>query len=330
MSAKFLSKRAIWTELEARIQRAKRVRAAVAYVGQGGAEILRLRAGDRLVVDMSLRAVRAGATDPREVRKLIGDGVVVYSCETLHSKFFVVDDVVIAGSANASNRARDVLDEAALMTDDAAAVKDARAVHDALCSQLVREHYLAQCIEQYRPPAFVPGPAKPSSRKNGGRRLWIIGGLRAADLPRNEIEEATKAEKQAKTKIRNYHRAEVDYCHYTFRLKFFDQLRESDQIVTCVSDGRGCAVSPPGHFLGLHSYPRGEGKRRYLLQYESPLKATKVGWSRVSRALPPAFRRDKPRTVLVQEREDVDAILRLWDEDGRFVGAMDRPRRASG
>jgi hypothetical protein len=67
----FLTNETLWQTLAARIKAASHVDAAIAYFGQGGAKLLPLRTGDRLVVDMSPATVRAGGTDPREIEKLI-------------------------------------------------------------------------------------------------------------------------------------------------------------------------------------------------------------------------------------------------------------------
>ena len=60
----FLSNETFWETLTERVKAANYVDAAIAYFGQGGAKLLPLRAGDRLVVDMSPATVTAGSTDP--------------------------------------------------------------------------------------------------------------------------------------------------------------------------------------------------------------------------------------------------------------------------
>jgi hypothetical protein len=59
----FLSNELLWKELAARIKAARHVEAAIAYLDQGGAKLLHLQPGDRLVVDMSPGTVRAGGTE---------------------------------------------------------------------------------------------------------------------------------------------------------------------------------------------------------------------------------------------------------------------------
>src|SRR5947209_2147421 len=106
----FLSNETLWQTIAARIKAAHYVDAAIAYFGQGGAKLLPLRAGHRLVVDMSPPTVRAGSTDPREVEKLIRQGVQAFTRRNLHAKIVVADNSVISGSANVSKRSQQVLD----------------------------------------------------------------------------------------------------------------------------------------------------------------------------------------------------------------------------
>src|SRR5262245_32515780 len=106
--ATFLSNVTLWQTLAARIKAANHVDAAIAYFGQGGAKLLPLRRGDRLVVDMSPATVRAGSTDPREVEKLIEQGIQAFTRRNLHAKIVVADKTVISGSANVSRRSQKV------------------------------------------------------------------------------------------------------------------------------------------------------------------------------------------------------------------------------
>ena len=119
----FLSNETLWERIAAEIDAARHVDAAIAYVGQRGATLLPLRRGDRLVVDMSLAAVKAGSTDPREIEKLIRRDVQAFTRRNLHAKLIVTDRSVIAGSANVSKRSKDILDEAGIWTDDPAVVR---------------------------------------------------------------------------------------------------------------------------------------------------------------------------------------------------------------
>src|SRR5690242_16114744 len=95
----FLFNEALWNRLE-QVKRAKHTDAAIAYFGDNGAALLLMKAGDRLVVDLSEATVRAGGTDPYEIDKLMRKGVHVFNRKYLHAKTILVDRWLIVGSAN--------------------------------------------------------------------------------------------------------------------------------------------------------------------------------------------------------------------------------------
>ena len=183
---KFISNDNLWQEINARVSNGKTVKAAVAYLGQKGSQLLPLKKGDTLVIDMSLGTVRAGVTDPREVRKLINKGVKVFSRGSLHAKFIIIDKTLIASSANISNNSNKKLDEVGIITTDSAAIKRAIDFFEKLCTEPVREQYLKACIKAYNPKPFNVG--KPSQQKGRIRqaKLWFILALEISSLPRRK------------------------------------------------------------------------------------------------------------------------------------------------
>lgn len=164
--ATLLAGRELWRATTTALRKARRAWAALAYLGQGGGQLLPVRKGSTLVVDMSLRAVKAGATDPKEVRKLLRRGVEVFTRGSLHAKAFVTERVAIVGSANASHRSRDYLDEVAVLVKDEAVRRDLRSVIESYCTEPVRAEYLKRCLKAYRPPrgGAGGGPEAPGSR----------------------------------------------------------------------------------------------------------------------------------------------------------------------
>src|SRR4030042_6503542 len=112
LSTRFVSNNELWNEIHKHVSKAKQVRAAIAYLGQHGADLLHLTKGNKLVVDMSLSAVRQGVTDPREIRKLMNRGEKGFSRGSLDAKFMVINKTLITSSANVSKNSNQVLDEA--------------------------------------------------------------------------------------------------------------------------------------------------------------------------------------------------------------------------
>lgn len=72
--------RDVWRTVTPRLKKDKgRIVAAVAYLGTNGSDLLPLKPGDTLVVDMSLKTVAQGATNPAEVAKFMRRKVDVFS-----------------------------------------------------------------------------------------------------------------------------------------------------------------------------------------------------------------------------------------------------------
>jgi len=328
MGSRFLFNAALWKELSERVPRAKPARVAVAYLGVGAARLLPLKKGDQLVVDMSLRAVRCGTTDPREVRTYLRRGVRVFSRECLHAKFFVLGKVVIAGSANISSHSKNWLDEAAVMTDDPSVLRRTRDVLDHLCTEPVRSEYLKKCLKEYRSPKFgnVGRPHHSQRKATSQGKVWLIGGLRYIELPDHEETQVEKIVERAAKRLRDFERCEVDWTRYVGRRpRFVSRLRPGDWVVTCIRDGSGFDVWPPARFLGVDTYRRKAGRPGHLLLQESPTGVEPVRWSAFRRAAPSsleAAQRAKPRTAAIVDEAEADAVLRLWDARGRF-----RPRK---
>jgi phosphatidylserine/phosphatidylglycerophosphate/cardiolipin synthase-like enzyme len=98
---------------------------------------------------MSPATVRAGATDPKEIEKFIIKGVRVFTRRSLHAKLVLADGSVKAGSANISRHSEHVLDEAAILTTEPAAIRRATEFIDRLCTEPVRPEYLKRCKTMY-------------------------------------------------------------------------------------------------------------------------------------------------------------------------------------
>jgi hypothetical protein len=334
MPSRFLFNQALWNELKTRIAKAKMVRAAVAYIGNDAARMLRLREGDKLVVDMSLPRIRRGGTDPREIRKFMRDKVEVFSRASLHAKFFIIDNIVIVGSSNISKHARDNQDEAAILTDDPAVLARALQTFELLCTEPVRKEYLKKCIAEYHPPliAAVRQGNRPRRKRTLPPKVWIISGLDYGDVPERESSKAKRAVDQAEKKL---HRAdtEVEYVHSASKLDTLDFLHEGDWAIQCTRNGKVYDVSAPCQYLEEKSYARGSGKRRYLQMFEVLKRQKDSRWSDVrkrARHVVPILNRLKPRTLPIRDPDQADALLRLWSSRGVLLGRKRRRSKRAG
>ncbi len=320
MSSRFLLNDAIWQELRERVPSAKRVCAAVAYLGKGAGELLPLRRGDVLLVDLSLASMRSGRTDPREVTKYFKRGVQVFSRGSLHAKFFTIDDVLIAGSANMSRHSRDSLDEAAVLTNDVAAVTRARGAFGRLCTQLVGKEYLAECCKQYRPPRRPAGPGRREQAKEP-EKLWILGGLTYIDPSEEEEQTLQELADALPRQSNDTEETERHWLRYPSAYKFFERLQLGDQVIACTRYSRGYDVSAPSQYLGRETYRDSNDKKRFALVFERQIGASEIRWTEFTkrmRVVAPTLLRAAPRTIPITDASIVDAVLRQWTPRGKF------------
>lgn len=323
---RFLSNDSLWSELSARVKQARKVKAAVAFLGSGGADLLPLKKGDTLVVNLGLQTVKQGATSPKDIQRLMKRGVTVFTRSTLHAKFFICDGALLVGSANISSNSQQVLDEAASLTTDSAAIRRASNFFDKLCTEPVRPSYLKLCMAAYRPPVFSPVIKTDKARRQRRvieAKLWFIGGLRFRDIPSNEIEIAEAIREDAAQRLPKTQGTSADYIHNSSKPRYFDDVRPGDWIVTCVADSKSRRfVHAPQQVIGHEIYARGKGKKRYLLLSEAPNSGEEMSIStfrRHVRRLVPQLDAQRPRTMAIENIDSADAILSLWTPGGRVA-----------
>src|SRR5438132_9345144 len=114
--------------------------------------MLKLGQGDILLCALSERNAKAGLICPQEIERLQKRGVKAYISNDLHAKVYLVGDRVIVGSANASQSSAGSLDEAALLTNDFATVRQVRRWFEDRLLEPVTPEWLARCKSVYKPP----------------------------------------------------------------------------------------------------------------------------------------------------------------------------------
>jgi hypothetical protein len=321
---KFISNDNLWREINARVNNGKTVKAAVAYLGQKGSELLPLKNGDHLVIDMSLGTVRAGVTDPREVRKLMNKGVKVFSRGSLHAKFIIIDKTLIASSANISNNSNNKLDEVGIVTTDSTAIRRALEFFEKLCTEPVREQYLKACIKAYKPQPFDRGKQSQKSGRIRQAKLWFISGIKDINPSEKEKKSIETVEKKAEKKLKNPDKTSVAWIQYARRPKYLNDIQPGDWVVKCTSDGSSQYVSAPEQALSEDIRIASSGNKYYMFMTESPDAGETLSLSvfrRRIRSLMPALDRDKPRTQPIENNDHADAILGIWTPAGRLSRA---------
>ena len=327
ITTRFLGNDNLWDELRDKVKKAKSVKAAVAYLGSGGSDLLSLKKGDTLVVNMGMQTVKQGITSPKEVQRLMKRGVSVFSRTTLHAKFFICDKSLIVGSANISNNSQNVLDEAGSVTNCPQAVRRADDFFDKLCTEPVRPEYLKKCLAAYKPPKFnsdkVLKRGNRSQKIVVSAKLWFVGGLVRGDVPKVEKAAAERIESQAKNRLTKPNGTSVDYTHYPSKTSCLENIRVGDWVVECVANADGKRfVSAPSQVIGLESYPRGQGNRRYILLKEESKTAQEMPLKRFQsriRKIAPNLASERLRTSAITSTEVADAILSIWTPSGRIA-----------
>lgn len=271
---------------------------------------------------MSASTVRAGGTDPREIEKLMNRGVKVFTRRNLHAKLVIAGKSVISGSTNVSKRSGNLLDEAAIWTNEPAVLSRARNFIDRLCTEPVRSEYLAECKKLYKPPKLA---AEQMGAKNGERRvshakLWIVN-LHEGWIPKGEAKRYEQGENKAAKLIRETDRCETDSFHWPNKPKMADQLEVGDWFVQVIKHkDEKVRVYPPGRFLLLDGYIRAAGKERWVFHLEVPKRGETMDWKQFRRRATSAFGANAPLTPRTRPIRDIraaDSILSLWTPAGR-------------
>ena len=313
----FLINEQYWQKLQKSIKGARYVEAAIAYFGSEGAKILKLRPGDRLIVDMSISTVKAGGTNPYEVENLINKGISVFTRKNLHAKIVIVDKSIFVGSANISNNSQKFLDEAAIFTNDRVSVLRAQNFIERCCSEPVMPEYLEECKKVYSPPKFKNGKkTSVKSSRATHAKLWIVS-LQAGYVPDAEIGEYEKGEEKALKNI-DAKKSKADSFHWPYKPKMADEIEPGDWMIQIVEQAdKQTIVHPPGQFLLLHKYIRNKktGQKRYVFHLEIPKRLRSLKWVRFKKIGASILSKEKlakPRTMPVRGIDAADGLLRIW------------------
>src|SRR5579862_6826547 len=192
---RFLFGDLLWKEIGKRAKKARRTKAAIAYVTK--ASPLALKKGDVLVVDASDGAIASGQTSAAVLPALLKKGVSLYCHNGLHAKVVIADSVVFSSSANLSDSSISKLLEAGIETDNPNTVSGAVGMIEKLMetSASIDPAFIARIKRIEVKKHF--GGGKSSARTTGkGHRdpvTWLVG-IHTIDEPKNP-EELQRIEK---------------------------------------------------------------------------------------------------------------------------------------
>jgi len=263
-----------WEEITALAKKKSgKTSAAVAYFGRGAADLLPLTSGSRLVVDMSMKAVKSGQTHPDDVKKLINNGVDVRSVANLHAKVFAFPGKAIVGSSNASQTSAKKLIEAAICTSDKVVVAACALFVKELGGQPLTPHYCRQMQKLWTPPkgglgggkspTYLPKPNQATIED----RVWLVPG---ASGGRDEDDEQADKDgnPKAKKRIKSTRRYAVENFLW-IGAGFADQVKRHDLVYLCLERDGSYFLDPPARVLLTHKYKVGR-EHRALVYLEAP------------------------------------------------------------
>lgn len=309
MTTRFVAARDVWSTVTKVVRQSRRNLAAIA-LGRGGGKMLPLRKGDTLVVDMSKGTVAHGATDPHEVAKFIRRGVLVCSRQGLHAKFVVTTQWLVSGSMNASVNSRDVLTEAAILTNEKGARELARKTIESWAVRPVTPRELKAAIENYRPPRF-PAAKLPRPRKKGAQAqrvgaLWIESGLVWSDEDDQSQADDRQLDRAVKGRRR---RTGFDFNRIGFGRpdRFTREAKPGEWVIQIVED----EVLPPGRVVATRTY-RYKGKERTVVAIEERATWTAITKATLKRGVKRVAQRSWNNRKTVVTGPDADAIMSLW------------------
>jgi hypothetical protein len=290
----------------------------VAYLGTGADRLLKLKDGDRLVVDMSLATVKGGQTNPSEVVKYLRHGVQVFNCTNLHAKVYVYDNAAIIGSANVSRHSAEDLVEAGLLCTDQQAVSQARGFVRSLQVEPISLKYARKCQGLYNPPSRGAGRQKRRKRSvtPTHSRLWLVG-VSPVEFSGMEDALCEKEEQRAAKKLKSGRRYEVKSIRWIGRRsRFTKEVKQGDLLVQIWNEGRKARVYPPSRVLRITHYRSFDRTRkpRMFVHVEEEKHPKTVDFKRFVKVAKPVglTRLNSYSEREVQPAEAVHAILGLW------------------
>ncbi len=294
----------VWPEIR-RVGRVSRVHhVAVAYLGSDAPNLLPLRAGDTLVVDLSENTVRTGSTNVEAASRLLKRGVRLFTASYLHAKLFVFDNVILVGSANASGHSADTLVEAAARISNAGIAHAARQFVKALALRPVTPAYIKLCRQWWNESKpdrkrFRRAVRRRSPSGTASERYWLFSSVPYAfDTRRDDDKKA----QQRILKPRQYVREPLAWTRPP-------RLTLQDQVIMAHQVGNRLEIFPPSRVLSFGKSKQGDS----IVYVEQPREPRLAKEEDFRRAVRSAFKLTSKRIPTRRvPASEVPRFLALW------------------
>jgi hypothetical protein len=296
----------IWVTISEKAKNATTRHVAVAYIGKKNSKkLLPLDKGDRLVVDMSDRALETGQTNPHEIEKYMKKKVRAYNCPNLHAKVFVFDDIVIVGSTNLSSSSENDLIEAAMLCKNIAVAKEVSDWISTLKKRRITQNHIKRAKKIYKPPNW---------KKVNRTGLWILSTSEIKKYDDKEEERRDEIESQVSKKI-SLRKFDVESIRWDDDPRITERVQEGDRIIQIYNDENDeITVYPPAVLKKITHYLTLDKKeKRTFLTIATPKHSKDVSWSKFSNVAKnvglPNISKNSKRSV---PSKATDMLLSLW------------------
>ena len=224
----------LWDEIEAIAEQSKTKLAAIAYVTDDSK--VQFGEGDTLIVDASDAAIQTAQTSVRVLKDALKRGAELYSCTNLHAKLMVLERTVVIGSANMSQRSKNNLVEAALITDHPGTLATARSFITQLAEESVAIdeifiRRIAKLPVEHPRKMDSAGKSKKTTIVLPESRTWLLG-IHDLDLQRYEHEDelAEQGMREAEQLV-EMPEQDIGWIRFTGDSKFRREARRGDQVI---------------------------------------------------------------------------------------------------
>lgn len=306
----------LWTAVKAQASKARRRKAAIAYVTQ---DLIGFCKDDILVVDASSYAIGIGETDAKLLRTLHEKGVRLYHCACLHAKVLLLDDVAVISSGNMSNSSVTRLVEAGVMTDHSSTVAGVASFIEQLVAQsdeLQANRIATLCkIKVVRKGGQARGGSKAHRPKVArlGNRTWLVGVRELVkDPPANEQRLIDRAMETLRTQMKDPEE-ESAWLRWGATTRFARECRQGDSVIQIWRSSK--AKEPRSVFRTAPVLlKRKTGKWTLLFLREPTGSQAKMSWSKFKGLLKEVgySRHVGPWIIHVLDPDVADAITRRW------------------
>lgn len=301
----------VWSRLSALARRCKGAFVAVPYFGSGASELLPLKRGSTLVVRFDREAIRCGQVNPKEVIRLINEGVEVHACANLHAKVFVFGDIAIVGSANVSSSSANSLVEACVEIKARRFAATCQRFIESLAGDKVGLEFAKTMIPLYRPPQFEHrGPVKAGKSRRVLPRhsdLWLVS-LVSSEWTATDYEQEEAGWSQAEQAVSNTRKSAIDTFAW-WGPGFLDKVKRGERVLMSTREKKKVLVSPPGRVLDIRRY-RVKSRRRAIVYVEVPKDKRRRDQRSFLKSLGPAAKAvgDPRRTKRIRNPELLYAL----------------------